>query len=240
LLTGWGTKGCNGCTSGHMLCGLSRLSGRSFIAVMTFFPTAIITSLLAGTSKHTALCPPDVTCYLPSYPSQTTTATLAGLTVSSLLANHFGPKLCDRITDNKESARYCTAMLTGLTFGLGLLVSGLAIPAKVLSFFSLGPDGLKHWDPSLLLVIGFGIIPNLIVNKVKGFKEPPCYGDCYSLPTKTVKDIDWKFIAGAVAFGVAWGLSGSCPGPAALRSVAQPAWGALWIPSFWLGGKLMP
>jgi uncharacterized membrane protein YedE/YeeE len=113
----------------------------------------------------------------------------------------------------------------------------MAQASKLYAFFAF--PALRFWDPSLLAVIVFGIMPALIENQLRGFKQPPKCVQAFDLPTKTVKDIDWRFVAGAVAFGVGWGLEGTCPGPGVLRAVAQPTWGALWMAGFWLGGKLL-
>ncbi|KAF1852111.1 YeeE/YedE family integral membrane protein-like protein [Cucurbitaria berberidis CBS 394.84] len=247
LLVGWGTKTSNGCTSGHMLCGLSRLSGRSAIAVATFFPVALITHHLVHPTLYTEACPGDLPCYKPIYPSTTTTASLILLAAMSVLAARTVPKLIASITtpqasdkklphDTRSIARSATQFFSGLLFALGLHISQMSHPAKVASFFSF--PSLQHWDPSLALVILLGVLPNLIEIQRKGFKTPPSFADKFSLPTKTLKDVDVKFVAGAAAFGVGWGLTGTCPGPAVLRAFAQPVWGSLWMTGFWVGGRL--
>jgi len=99
---------------------------------------------------------------------------------------------------------------------------------------------MQHWDPSLALVILFGVLPNLVEIQMRGLTSPPEFASHFSLPTKTMVDIDVKFVLGAMAFGVGWGLSGTCPGPAVLRAFAQPVWGALWVGGFWFGGRVSP
>ncbi|KAH6870341.1 YeeE/YedE family integral membrane protein [Alternaria rosae] len=248
-LIGCGTKMSNGCTSGHMLCGLPRLSGRSAIAVATFFPTAVITHHLANPSLSSPMCPGSAPCYTPVYPSTETTASLLVLAVFSIFAARTIPKLVAQVTaapttkdakhqpaDTHSAARLTTQSFSGLLFALGLHISQMAHPGKVAAFFSF-PD-LQHWDPSLALVILFGVLPNLIENQMKGFTSPPSFAHKFSLPTKTLQDVDRRFVVGAAAFGVGWGLTGICPGPAVLRAFFQPVWGALWIGGFWLGGKL--
>ncbi|KAF9698352.1 hypothetical protein EKO04_003734 [Ascochyta lentis] len=243
-LIGWGTKASNGCTSGHMLCGLSRLSGRSAVAVATFFTTALITHHVVHPSLYTDACPGDTPCYVPVLPSSKTTAALVLLSTITMLAARTIPALIAQATPSKESnakipsnpqapARTATQFFTGLLFALGLHISGMAHPAKVTSFLSF--PVWHAWDPSLALVILFGVVPNLIMIQRRGYNEPPAFASKFELPTKTVKDVDIKFVAGAVAFGVGWGLTGTCPGPAVLRAFAQPLWGALWVGGFWIG-----
>lgn len=236
----------NGCTSGHMLCGLSRLSGRSAVAVATFFPTAVITHHFAHPSLSTSVCPSITPCYAPVYPSTETTVSLLVLAALSIIATRTIPGIVAQVTvspttttkDTKEesAARVTTQALSGLLFALGLHISQMAHPDKVAAFLSF--PNLQHWDPSLALVIVFGVLPNLIENQVKGLHGSPSFADKFSLPTKTLQDVDKRFVMGAVAFGIGWGLTGTCPGPAVLRAFSQPVWGALWIGGFWLGGKL--
>lgn len=236
----------NGCTSGHMLCGLSRLSGRSATAVAVFFPTAMITHHLTNPTLSTSVCASDVPCYTPVYPSSEEAVSLLVLAGSITMAAQTIPHLVALATSSDgtkqeageppNAARNTTQFFSGLLFALGLQVSQMAQPAKVAAFLSF--PVLQHWDPSLALVMIFGVLPNLIENQIKGFKKPPSFAERFALPTKTAQDIDKRFVMGAVAFGIGWGLAGVCPGPAVIRAFYQPIWGLLWIGGFWLGGKV--
>ncbi|KAH6618667.1 YeeE/YedE family integral membrane protein-like protein [Boeremia exigua] len=246
-LIGWGTKASNGCTSGHMLCGLPRLSGRSAVATATFFTVALITHHMVHPSLYTNACPGNVPCYTPVLPSAATAISLTLLASSAILAARIIPTLISKAaskstantktsSNSQVAARTTTQFFSGLLFALGLHVSGMANPAKVTSFLSF--PVMNAWDPSLALVILFGVLPNLITIQRKGFAEPPAFADKFELPTKTIKDVDLTFVAGAAAFGVGWGLTGTCPGPAVLRAFAQPVWGAMWLGGFWVGGRI--
>ncbi|KAF2498099.1 hypothetical protein BU16DRAFT_483513 [Lophium mytilinum] len=249
ILTGWGTKGCNGCTSGHMICGLSRSSGRSLAAVCIFFPVAVLTFHLTQPALSTSICTGEVPCYTPVYPSPYTSTTLLTLAASAITLGHTLPPILAALsakpkaektnasTSSRNLSYLTTSLLAGLTFGLGLHISGMAQAPKLFAFFAL--PNLTFWDPSLIAIILFGLLPATIENKIRGFPQPPAYAPKYELPTKTWQDIDWRFVAGAVAFGVGWGLDGTCPGPGVLRAMVQPVWGALWMTGFWAGGKLM-
>jgi uncharacterized membrane protein YedE/YeeE len=228
-----------------MLCGLSRLSGRSTLAVATFFPVAILTHHLVHPTLYTEVCTGDIPCYMPVYPQTTTAVSLILLAALSIFAARTVPKLVEsaltsQTTSEKQpanalsSARLATRFFSGLLFALGLHISQMSHPAKVASFLSF--PVMQQWDPSLALVILFGVLPNLVEMQRRGFSSPPSFAETFALPTKTFKDTDVKFVAGAAVFGVGWGLTGTCPGPAVLRAIAQPLWGALWMAGFWLGG----
>jgi hypothetical protein len=224
------------------------MSGRSATAVATFFPMAIITHHLFHPTLYTEACPSNVPCYTPVYPSATTAASLVVIATLSIIGARTIPKLVENIaatqpmdkkrtTDSRYHARQVVQFFSGLLFALGLHISGMAHPAKVTSFLSF--PVMQYWDPSLALIILFGVLPNLIEIQRKGFSSPPSFAEKFAMPTKTFKDIDVKFLVGAAAFGVGWGLTGTCPGPAVLRAIAQPVWGALWLGGFWLGGEAL-
>jgi uncharacterized protein len=100
------------------------------------------------------------------------------------------------------------AFLVGLLFGLGLLLSGMANPAKVLGFLDLA----GVWDPSLMLVM-VGAIALAMGPFAWAKKHRVSLLGCpLSLPTAT--QIDRRLVVGSVLFGVGWGLTGFCPGPA--------------------------
>ena len=226
-----------------MLCGLSRLSGRSAVATATFFTVALLTHHLAHPSLYTDACPGDIPCYAPVYPSTGTSLSLILLVSSAVLAARTIPHFIAASTsdsketpDSNSAARTATQFSSGLLFALGLQISGMAHPAKVTSFLSF--PNLHAWDPSLALVVVFGVLPNLITVQRKGFAEPPAFGKVFEIPRKTIRDVDARFFAGAAAFGVGWGLTGTCPGPAVLRALAQPGWGVMWLGGFWLGGRM--
>jgi uncharacterized membrane protein YedE/YeeE len=230
-----------------MLCGLSRLSGRSAIATATFFTLALLTHHLVHPSLYTDACPGDTPCYTPILPPASTALSLLLVAGSAILAARTIPHLIagatssnttdDKVSsDSQSAARTATQFFSGLLFALGLHISGMAHPAKVTSFLSF--PVMHAWDPSLALVVVFGVLPNLITIQWKGFAEPPAFRKEFELPTKTIEDVDFKFVAGAAAFGVGWGLTGTCPGPAVLRAFAQPIWGAMWLSGFWLGGRI--
>jgi uncharacterized protein len=100
----------------------------------------------------------------------------------------------------------------GLIFGLGLVLSGMSNPAKVLNFLDLGGIGTGTWDPSLAFVMA-GAVAVTFVGYQWALKRPrPLFGEKFQLPTS--RELDVRIIAGPAIFGLGWGLAGFCPGPA--------------------------
>ena len=100
------------------------------------------------------------------------------------------------------------ALLSGLLFGLGLILSGMANPAKVLGFLDLA----GAWDPSLALVMGGAIAVGTVAFAIAGKRDLSLLGLTIHLPT--ARHIDKRLVLGSLAFGIGWGLAGVCPGPA--------------------------
>lgn len=105
--------------------------------------------------------------------------------------------------------RIISALGAGLVFGLGIAISGMGNPAKVLNFF----DVFGTWDPSLIFVMGGALITTAIGYRIVfGAKSAPVFDAKFNLPTS--KSIDAKLVGGSALFGVGWGISGFCPGGA--------------------------
>lgn len=102
--------------------------------------------------------------------------------------------------------------LTGLVFGTGLLVAGMADPAKVLNFLDLGAIPAGTWDPSLAFVMIGGIAVTWLGYGIVLKRARPVFGRRFDLPTATA--IDRRILVGPAIFGIGWGLAGLCPGPA--------------------------
>ena len=101
-----------------------------------------------------------------------------------------------------------TSLLAGLVFGLGLIVSGMANPAKVLGFLDLA----GAWDPSLALVMGGAVGVGLLAFAVAKRRRLSLLGAEMRLPT--ARQIDRRLVGGGLLFGIGWGVAGFCPGPA--------------------------
>ena len=99
-------------------------------------------------------------------------------------------------------------LVSGLLFGAGLTISGMVNPAKILNFLDL----TGQFDATLIFVMGAGLIVAAIGYQIMFRRSTPFFDGQFHLPTET--GIDAKLIGGAALFGIGWGLSGFCPGPA--------------------------
>ncbi|RVU45414.1 DUF6691 family protein [Rubrivivax rivuli] len=113
--------------------------------------------------------------------------------------------------------------LVGLLFGLGLLLSGMTDPGKVLSFLDL----FGAWDPSLAFVMGGAIAVGLFAFALAKKRSTAFLGGAMQLPTS--KDIDRRLVLGGVTFGVGWGLAGFCPGPGLVSLAAGQPKAAVFV-----------
>ncbi len=105
--------------------------------------------------------------------------------------------------------RKLIALLAGLIFGLGLVVSDMINPARVLGFLDLFGGA---WDPTLAFVMIGAVLVMAIAWLIAGTKQAPVFGG--DMPGAASSVIDGKLIGGAAVFGLGWGLVGLCPGPA--------------------------
>jgi uncharacterized protein len=124
------------------------------------------------------------------------------------------------------------ALAAGLVFGIGLILSGMTDPGKVIGFL----DVAGRWDPSLALVMGGAILVGFFAFRVAGRRGKTFLGGGLHLPQR--RDTDLRLVGGSLLFGVGWGLAGFCPGPAlvSLASGQQPA--AVFVAAM-LGGMLL-
>jgi uncharacterized membrane protein YedE/YeeE len=106
-----------------------------------------------------------------------------------------------------------SVLLAGILFGIGLMVSGMANPMKVLNFMDL----FGSFDPTLIFVMGGGLLTTLIGYQLVFRRKTPLFADKFYLPTST--GLDWKLVTGAALFGLGWGMTGFCPGPAIASAV---------------------
>jgi len=104
--------------------------------------------------------------------------------------------------------RHVLTYLIGLIFGVGISMSGMANPAKVINFFDIAGT----WDPSLAFVMGGAVVVAFIGYRFVLRRERPVYEPAFDIPTR--RDVDARLIGGSAIFGIGWGISGFCPGGA--------------------------
>lgn len=182
-----------------MLCGMSRLSRRSIVAVMTFFSTAILTAHASPITM--AFNPASPFSSLPAMDLSSALPVLAALQIPLVLA--WLPL---------SSSEHVKSFLLSMHFSFGLALAGMLRPSKVISFFYFPLEVLSRtlpapraWDPSLAMVALGGLIPNALLWRffIRKWNKPVTPGSRFQLPTKTF--VDAKLVVGAILFGIGWG-----------------------------------
>ena len=120
----------------------------------------------------------------------------------------------------------------GLVFGLGLILSGMTDPGKVIGFLDIAGT----WDPSLAFVMGGAILVGVLAFGLAGRRAQAFLGGAMELPAR--RDIDARLVLGSVVFGIGWGLAGFCPGPALVAFGSGVDQAALFVAAM-LAGMLV-
>ena len=261
FIVGFGTRmGC-GCTSGHGISGLPRFSLRAIVAVCCFMAMAVVAALCGRLLSDQGVFPEiDSTMELPYWspiyvviflPLIAVVAIMLGLRLYSSYVHEislppsvssYGSILWIKETKLQHAL---ISFVAALVFGIGLAISGMCNPKRVLNFLDFsGPDG---WDPSLIGVMGGGVVFNTI-----SFHLLHRYGVPVLIPTDPDDTITldnvikmWKhpanmrlpptFIIGSLLFGLGWGLCGICPGPGLVNLGASSRVSAVFLPSLLVG-----
>lgn len=200
LLVGFGSRLGSGCTSGHGICGLPRLSLRSLAAVMTFMTTGALSSYCTRQYR----IPVNSVISFTSWEGPITENILPYMlptAVAVTVAYLFKPKSNTTLSISRCISSFASA----LVFGLGLGISGMLNPQRVIKFL----DFTDEWDPSLMSVMSGGVMFNIfsfyyLKKNSKKIK--------YSTDPANMK-IDFPLVAGSAIFGLGWGFAGNCPGP---------------------------
>ncbi|MCP5396550.1 MAG: YeeE/YedE family protein [Sphingomonadaceae bacterium] len=112
--------------------------------------------------------------------------------------------------------RAFASFIAGLVFGLGLVISGMTSPDKVFGFLDIA----GQWDPSLAFVMGGAVMTATPIFWLARRRAKPVVSASFDTPPKT--PVDRRLLGGAVLFGIGWGLSGICPGPALVSAAITP------------------
>ncbi|KAA8494331.1 UPF0394 membrane protein [Porphyridium purpureum] len=211
FLVGIGSAIGNGCTSGHSICGMSRLSTRSIAFTLSYMTTAFVTSKLSRSGEafglHEQKNPPPL-----AWPSRDGVIQFAALNAAfvalyALAYRVVAPRLTKPL--QKHALHAGMSLVSGLNFGFGLCVSGMVRPDKVISFLDFDRP---WWDPSLAFVMASALTTAAI-----GFYALKRRGSCavfgcdLSIPAKA--KLDMPLLLGSVLFGAGWGTLGVCNGP---------------------------
>lgn len=232
LLVGYGTARGSGCTSGHGICGNSRLSPRSAAATGSFMLAGAVGATLGQTSSWLKTVSQNAsTMNIISWPTLPSTSfiiasslaftfgSLIHVVLSLLSHDHYPTEKEASKSYKNELARMLVDGLSGLTFALALGLAGMTSQQRVADFLDLS-SGLSQWDPTLGLVMGgaLGLTTPLIHTWVEGLhllptgKPRTC--DAFKLPDLVNgKGIDYELLTGSFMFGLGWGIVGLCPGP---------------------------
>lgn len=199
LLVGSGTLLANGCTSGHGICGLPRLSPRSLTAVCTFMVTGAITAACTREYREIAtIKSPSTLNELFFYAAPA----IASFAVVKLLKSNENKDIYAEKVTTKD---HIDALVCSTLFGIGLTISGMCDPQRVINFLDF--SNASGWDYSLMGVMGSGVILNLLTfNKFLNLKDIG-FGHAQNMV------INNKLVIGSALFGCGWGLCGICPGP---------------------------
>ncbi|MEM1433355.1 MAG: DUF6691 family protein [Pseudomonadota bacterium] len=125
------------------------------------------------------------------------------------------------------------AGIAGVLFGAGLALSGMTNPEKVLAFLTLGPD----WDPTLIGVMGSALIVTAIGYALIDRREQPLFTADFARPPG--QPINGALLGGATLFGLGWGLTGYCPGPAIVGSLTFSPRAAVFLLAVIIGMLLL-
>lgn len=205
---GFGTKLGNGCTSGHGLCGLSRFSVRSLVAVCTFLGTGIAISTIAKNYGFGFLVNNEDLSPKISYDH---TVSSIFFLIIGLLMPAIG-LIVAKVYDQKfnfflQFADQFLVFCVGVLFAIGLMVAGMSRRVNIFQFLQINSD----WNPALMFVLGCGLLVNTITFTFMRKRGVSLNGSLVFDPKNN--KIDWKLVLGAFCFGIGWGIGGLCPGP---------------------------
>lgn len=241
IMTGLGTKLGSGCTTGHGICGMARLSKRSLSAVLSFMSTAIATTVITSSSPYFAFLRnpvPTTPDYVPSWVPFTLTVLVATTAL-------YGARSVKALTPQQANKRIPIA-ISAVVAAAGLTRSSMVYPEAVRSFLNVQGIPTGTWNPTLMMVMmggllvstmAYQLIPNHAFLRSCPKLAQPLSGGSFGVPTLTV--IDAKLLLGAATFGIGWGVTGVCPGSALLLTMTGLSGMVYqWWPAFYIGNRI--
>eukprot|EP00899_Mesostigma_viride_P001852 jgi/Mesvir1/11668/Mv00063-RA.1 len=214
LLVGIGTSLGTGCTSGHGVCGLGRMSGRSLTAVITFMTVGVATATLHARMPVFAAADSARALDSTGLPPEWVLPVLgvaAGVMVVAALGIHAATRRAreEKKKDADTLATLASMFAIAAVFSVGLCVGGMTSVAKVISFLTIDPNA---WDPSLLCTMGGAVVVTSLAFHFILRRPLPLLREKWGVPTRV--EITDRLVIGSAIFGIGWGLAGLCPGPA--------------------------
>lgn len=264
LFVGFGTKLGNGCTSGHGICGMARLSMRSVASVLTFMGAAVATTLAISPRNQTTghffeflrqgASMDKIPYLMPAVAASMVVLTLYGMLLhgsydaaSEKEALKPTPEQVALKKEQAEAAKKrLPAAIAGVLASAGLSFSTMVYPEAVRSFLDVARIAQGTWNPTLMFVMMGGLLTSFasyqfvpghsVVSSCPKLETPVCASK-YGVPSNTT--IDAKLLIGALCFGTGWGLTGLCPGPALLLTMTGLSGMIVqWWPAFFVGNRI--
>lgn len=250
FLVGFGTRLGNGCTTGHGICGMARLSLRSTAGVLSFMSSGVLLASVLPPDDKTFRCHTEEVYDQMNEATPATNGAVFGIAAVVAAFSLYGllprkrPKRSaeegaaaerdeDETTrsDNNNRNKIYAAVAAGILFAVGLIASGMVIYSKLFGFLDVTLIPKGTWDPTLVLVMGGGVAASFAsyqfvdgFNAIKNEHKLSCPISQSPPQGKfcipTNKTIDLKLIAGELIFGLGWGMAGLCPGPAIVRAAS--------------------
>ena len=121
------------------------------------------------------------------------------------------------------------ALVAGLIFGVGLVLSGMTEPGNVINFLNISPN----WSPALILVMGSALVVTGVGYRLGGRRSAPLFDTTFHRPA--AKQIDRRLMIGAGLFGIGWGIAGYCPGPAIVGAFSLDSRALLFVAAYVVG-----
>ena len=220
LVVGAGTKLGHGCTSGHGVCGLGRLSVRSIVNVLAFLVAGILLASFTFTrGELLGVAPTTVPADGGEFAWQTVVVFVLPLIAIALAVKFNQPRV--------------SHLTLGAVFGFGLAISGMTEPTKVIGFLNVRSG---HWDPSLMCVLSGAVLVSFASYRFKALSKvaAPMLDLKFSVSTNTT--IDVRLVLGGVLFGLGWAVAGFCPGPVAANIFQLGFVAPTWLACMLIGG----
>lgn len=240
FLVGFGTRLGGGCTSGHMICGVSRLSYRSITATILFSTTALLTVKLFNRAHAINILYGGKSNEFIAWPSLSSSLLLVSVALFIWMVYAIILLYGRKNKPRKKSLIFLLHIWDAFTFSMGLSISGMTLPTKVLGFFDIFG---KYWDPSLFCVAATAIGLNMYLWNMyilpKDENKPdrtPLFNSKFTLPSKY--GITRDLVIGAIVFGLGWGFLGFCPGPSIVNMATLKPELLLFYGAFALGAQL--